>query len=70
MLPDNADLRRKHAPLKRFIPGAIGPHLSSSGNRPQVPEHGNLVTAELVQRLTGRPIREGLRRELFEPWTL
>ena len=31
---------------------------------------GTLVTAELVQRLTGRPIREVLRREVFEPLDL
>jgi CubicO group peptidase (beta-lactamase class C family) len=68
MLGDNAELRRKHAGLKTFISGAIGATpLFEPGTDRKYQSMGTLVAAELVQRLAGRPIRDVLRRELFEP---
>ena len=68
MLGNNAELRRKHAGLKTFITGAIGATpLFEPGTDRKYQSMGTLVAAELVQRLAGRPIRDVLRRELFEP---
>ena len=68
MLGDNAELRRKHAGLKTFITGAIeATPLFEPGTDRKYQSMGTLVAAELVQRLAGRPIRDVLRRELFEP---
>ncbi|MBQ17829.1 MAG: hypothetical protein CMJ65_11960 [Planctomycetaceae bacterium] len=68
MLPDNAELRRRHAPLKTFIEGAIAATpLFAPGTDFKYQSMGTLVLAELVQRLAGRPIRDVLRHELFEP---
>ncbi|RIK46489.1 MAG: hypothetical protein DCC58_03095 [Chloroflexi bacterium] len=68
MLPNNLDLRRRHAPLEDFIQGAI--HAVPSfrpGTNYQYQSMGTLVTAELVQRLSGLTIHDFLRREIFEP---
>ena len=71
MLPNNAELRKQHAPLKTFIAGAIAsPPVFAPGTDRKYQSMGTLVTAELVQKIAGRPIREVLRRELFEPLEL
>ncbi|MEE3283195.1 MAG: serine hydrolase domain-containing protein [Planctomycetota bacterium] len=71
MLPNNAELRKRHAPLKTFIAGAIAsPPVFAPGTDHKYQSMGTLVTAELVQKLAGRPIREVLRRDLFEPLEL
>ncbi len=68
MLPDNAELRRRHAPLKTFIERAIAATpLFAPGTDFKYQSMGTLVVAELVQRLAGHPIRDVLRHELFEP---
>ena len=71
MLPDNAELRRKHAPLKTFIQGAIAsPPLFPPGTNLRYQSMGTLVVAELIQRITGQSIRAALRQELFDPLQL
>lgn len=69
MLPDNADLRREHAPLTRFIRGAIRDTvpLFEPGTDLSYQSMGTLVVAELVQRLSGLTIHEFMKREIFEP---
>jgi len=68
MLPDNAELRKQHAPLKRFIEGALAAvPLFPAGTDLKYQSMGTLTVAELVQRISGRPIREFLQREVFEP---
>lgn len=68
MLPDNLELRRQHAPLDRFIQGAIhAMPLFSPGTDLSYQSMGTLVVAQIVQQLTGRTIHEVLRREIFEP---
>lgn len=71
MLPDNTELRRAHAPLSRFIEGAINAvPLFAPGTGLSYQSMGTLVVAEIVQRLTGRPIAEVLQRQIFEPLEL
>ena len=68
MLPENEALRKRHAPLREFVAGALRtPLLFSPGERMQYQSMGILLAAEIVERLTGRPLREFLRTELFGP---
>ncbi len=68
MLPDNAELRRKHAPLRRFVSGALDAQpLFDPGTDLKYQSMGTLVASELIARIEGRPIRDVLKRNLFEP---
>jgi CubicO group peptidase (beta-lactamase class C family) len=67
-LPNNAELRRQHAPLKKFIEGAIQAELLfKPGTRLSYSSSATLLVAEIVQRLSGLSIREFVRREIVEP---
>lgn len=67
-LPDNAELRRQHAPLKKFIEGSLRAELLfKPGTRYSYASLGTLLVAEIIQRLSGRSIREFVRREIVEP---
>ncbi|MFN0016761.1 MAG: serine hydrolase domain-containing protein [Pirellulaceae bacterium] len=69
MLKDNEDLRRAHAPLEKFIAGAIRETvpLFAPGTGYSYQSMGTLIVAELVQKLSGLTIHEFLRKEIFEP---
>lgn len=68
MLPDNAELRRRQAPLKRFIERAIGAMpLFPPGTDYSYQSMGTLVVAELVQRLSGMTISEFIKQEILDP---
>lgn len=67
-LSNNAELRGQLAPLSRFIEGAIRTDLLfRPGTRQSYASCGTILVAELIQRLSGRSIREFLRREIIEP---
>jgi CubicO group peptidase (beta-lactamase class C family) len=67
-LPNNADLRRQHAPLEKFIDGAIRTELLfKPGTRFSYSSSATILVAEIVQRLTGLSIREFIRREIVAP---
>lgn len=68
MLDDNAELRAKHAPLSRFIEGAINAMpLFPAGTDYSYQSMGTLTVAELVQRLSGKAIRDFIKDEILEP---
>lgn len=69
MLPNNEQLRREHAPLKKFIEGAIRDTvpLFPPGTDLSYQSMGTLVVAEIVQRITGLSIQAFLKREIFDP---
>jgi CubicO group peptidase (beta-lactamase class C family) len=69
MLKDNEELRRAHAPLEKFIAGAIRETvpLFHPGTSYSYQSMGTLVVAELVQKLSGMTIHDFLRKEIFEP---
>lgn len=68
MLPDNEQLRRQHAPLKRFIAGALDAMpLFAAGSNYSYQSMGTLVVAELVQQLSGVTIHEFLAQQIFTP---
>ena len=69
MLSDNVQLRRQHAPLARFVSGAIRDTVPifPPGTGYSYQSMGTLIVAELVQRLSGRTIHQFLREEIFQP---
>jgi CubicO group peptidase (beta-lactamase class C family) len=69
MLPDNLELRKKHAPLQRFLDGAVRDTelLFKPGTEVRYQSMGTAVVAEIVQRLTKMPIADFLKKEVFDP---
>ena len=69
MLKNNAELRKAHAPLKRFIEGAIRDTtpLFRPGTDYSYQSMGTLVVAEIVQRISGMSIHDYLKKEIFDP---
>src|SRR5262249_28159334 len=67
-LPNNAELRRQHAPLKAFVEGSIKAELLfKPGTRFSYSSSGTILTAEILQRLSGRSIRAVVHQEIIEP---
>lgn len=67
-LPNNTELRRSHAPLKKFIEESIKAELLfPPGTRHSYASTGTLLVAEIIQRLSGRSIREFIKGEILEP---
>lgn len=69
MLPNNAELRRAHAPLATFLEQAIRDTvpLFPPGTSVSYQSMGTLVTAGLIEKLSGLKVAEFLQREIFEP---
>jgi CubicO group peptidase (beta-lactamase class C family) len=68
MLPDNTELRKRHAPLADFVAGVCKtPLLFKPGAEVRYQSMGILLAAEIVERVTHARLRDFLRRELFEP---
>ena len=69
MLKDNEKLRRDHAPLEKFLAGASKDTvpLFEAGTKLSYQSMGTAVVAEIIQRLSGKPIALFLRKEIFEP---
>lgn len=68
MLPENEELRKRHAPLKDFVAGACKTSLLfSPGTRVSYQSMGILLAGEIVERLSGRSLRNFLREEVFHP---
>jgi CubicO group peptidase (beta-lactamase class C family) len=69
MLPKDHELRAAHAPLARFIDGAIRDTvpLFPSGTKWSYQSMGTLVVAELIQRIAGQPIHDYLYRQIIQP---
>lgn len=68
MLPENQFLRRKNSPLKDFVPLICNtPLLFAPGSKVQYQSLGIALLGEIVERVTGLPLREFLKREVFDP---
>ena len=68
MLPENTELRRAHAPLSEFVKRSYTtPLLFTPGTGFRYQSMGILLAAEIVERISGMPLREFERREIFEP---
>src|SRR5204863_8438586 len=67
-LPENADLRRRHAPLSEFVNGVMRtPLLFAPGSKYHYQSMGVLLAAEVVQRITHLPFADFLAKELYAP---
>lgn len=68
MLPENDDLRRRHAPLEDFVQGALRtPLLFAPGAECRYQSMGILLAAAVVEKITKTPLRAYLQKELFQP---
>jgi CubicO group peptidase (beta-lactamase class C family) len=68
MLPGNDALRQRHAPLKDFVAATCAtPLLYSPGTSVKYQSMGILLAAEIVQRITTRPLPDFLRDEIYRP---
>jgi len=70
-LPENADLRKKHAPLSEFIDHAIQTPLSfAPGTKYQYSSMGILLAAHVAQIISGLSILELVERTVVQPLKL
>jgi CubicO group peptidase (beta-lactamase class C family) len=68
MLPENTELRRAHVPLSEFVKRSYTtPLLFTPGTAFRYQSMGILLAAEIVARISGMPLREFERKEIFEP---
>jgi CubicO group peptidase (beta-lactamase class C family) len=69
MLPRDKELRASKAPLEKFIEGAIKDTvpLFPAGTKWSYQSMGTLVTAEIIQRITGQKIHDYVYRQILEP---
>ncbi len=67
-LPQNAELRSKHAGLSEFVSGTLHvPLLFAPGTRYEYSSMAILLAAEMAQRLTGKEIRSLVAETVLEP---
>lgn len=68
MLPENIELRRAHAPLSEFVRGALHTPLLYSPNTDFAYQSmGTLLAGEIVERISGKRLRDFEQEELFAP---
>jgi len=68
MVPENIELRKRHAPLSEFVAATCrAPLLFAPGTRVRYQSMGILLAAEIVERVARRPLRDFLRDEIFLP---
>jgi len=68
MLPRNTELRRAHAPLSAFVEGAVHARLLFHPDTDfRYQSKGILLAAEIVERVTGKPLRDFEEEEIFAP---
>ncbi len=71
MLPENTELRKRHAPLADFVAATCKtPLLFKPGAEVRYQSMGILLAAEIAQRITHRPFREVLDTHVFRPLRL
>lgn len=69
MLENDRELRAAHAPLSKFIEHAIRDTvpLFPPGTNFSYQSMGTLVTAEIIQRITGQSIHDYIYKQILEP---
>lgn len=68
MLPENEELRKRHAPLAEFVEGTCRTKLLfQPGTEVRYQSMGILLSAEIVSRITGQRFPEFLQSEVFKP---
>ncbi|MGH9720316.1 MAG: serine hydrolase domain-containing protein [Bryobacteraceae bacterium] len=68
MLPENTQLRRAHAPLSEFVRLAMTtPLLFPPRTDFRYQSMGILLAAEIVERVSGKRLRDFIKQEIFDP---
>ena len=68
MLPNNVDLRRRHASLSEFVKGTMTtPLLFQPRTDFSYQSMGILLAAEIVERISGMSLRDFVQKEFFAP---
>jgi len=68
MLPENDDLRKRHAPLKDFVSGTCQVKLLfKPGTQVKYQSMGIMLAGEIVERVAKTPLRDFLRKEVYQP---
>jgi CubicO group peptidase (beta-lactamase class C family) len=68
MLPENAELRARQAPLDEFLDGAMRVKLDFfPGTGFQYQSLGSLLLAEVLHQAVGQRLPDFLRKEIFDP---
>lgn len=68
MLPENVELRQRHAPLEEFVQRTCTtPLLFAPGTDCRYQSMGILLLGAIVERIAGVPLREFLEHEFFVP---
>ena len=68
MLPENEDLRRRHAPLEEFVALTCRtPLLFKPGTRVRYQSMGFLLAAEIAERITRKQFHDFLSEVVFDP---
>jgi len=68
MLPENEELRKRHAPLQEFVERTCKtPLLFKPGTQVRYQSMGILLASAVAERITKVPFREFLQKELFKP---
>jgi CubicO group peptidase (beta-lactamase class C family) len=67
-LPENVELRQRHAPLSEFVERAIRtPLIFKPGTQVKYQSMGLLLASEVAQRITGQPFPEFLDEVVYRP---
>ncbi len=67
-LPENIDLRSRHAPLSEFVARTFKtPLLFTPGTRYSYSSMGILLAAEVAERISAMPLRKLMLAQVFEP---
>jgi CubicO group peptidase (beta-lactamase class C family) len=68
MLPENVELRKRHAPLGDFVAATCKtPLLFKPGAEVRYQSMGILLASAIAERVTGQPFRDFLRQQVFVP---
>jgi CubicO group peptidase (beta-lactamase class C family) len=69
MLPENEELRKRHAPLQEFVERACKtPLLFKPGSKVSYQSMGILLASAIAERITKTPFRQFLSREIYRPF--
>ncbi len=67
-LDNNTELRKAHAPLKKFIEECIAAKQKFlPGTGFSYSSAGTIIVAEIIQRISGKSIREFVKKEILDP---
>lgn len=70
-LPDNAELRKAHAPLSVFVEKALkSPASFAPGTNQSYSSLATILTAEIIRRISGVPVSEFVKKEFVDPLEL